>query len=56
MSRATLIDLLYLCSAATFLVALKCLGSPKHARRGNAIAAGGMLVAVVATFFKYVDG
>jgi NAD(P) transhydrogenase subunit beta len=55
-SRATLIDLLYLFSATTFLVALKGLGSPKHARRGNAIAAGGMLVAVVATFFKYVDG
>ena len=56
MSRETLIDLLYLFSATTFLVALKGLGSPKHARRGNAIAAGGMLVAVVATFFKYVDG
>ncbi len=56
MSRGTLIDLLYLFSATTFLVALKGLGSPKHARRGNAIAAGGMLVAVVATFFKYVDG
>jgi len=55
-SRGTLIDLLYLFSATTFLVALKGLGSPKHARRGNAIAAGGMLVAVVATFFKYVDG
>ncbi len=56
MSRETLIDLLYLISATTFLFALKGLGSPKHARRGNAVAAAGMLVAVVATFFKYVDG
>ena len=56
MSRETLIDLLYLFSATTFLFALKGLGSPKHARRGNLIAAGGMLVAIVATFFKYVDG
>ena len=56
MSRETLIDLIYLFSAATFIVALKGLGSPKHARRGNMIAAFGMLVAVVATFFKYVDG
>ncbi|HEY5265565.1 MAG TPA: NAD(P)(+) transhydrogenase (Re/Si-specific) subunit beta [Acidimicrobiales bacterium] len=56
MSRETLIDLLYLFSATTFLLALKGLGSPKHARRGNAVAAFGMLVAVVATFFKYVDG
>ena len=56
MSRETLIDLLYLVSATTFLFALKGLGSPKHARRGNLVAAAGMLVAVVATFFKYVDG
>ncbi len=56
MSRETLIDLLYLFSAATFVLALKGLGSPKRARVGNMVAAGGMLVAVVATFFKYVDG
>jgi NAD(P) transhydrogenase subunit beta len=55
-SRGTLIDLLYLVSAATFIVALKGLSSPKHARQGNLIAAGGMTLAVVATFFKYVDG
>ncbi|HEY5111071.1 MAG TPA: NAD(P)(+) transhydrogenase (Re/Si-specific) subunit beta [Acidimicrobiales bacterium] len=56
MSRETLIDLIYLFSATTFLLALKGLGSPKHARKGNAVAALGMLVAVVATFFKFVDG
>jgi NAD(P) transhydrogenase subunit beta len=55
-SRDTLIDLIYLFSATTFIVALKGLGSPKHARRGNMVAAFGMLVAIVATFFKYVDG
>ena len=56
MSRETLIDLIYLFSATTFVVALKGLGSPKHARNGNMVAAFGMLVAIVATFFKYVDG
>ncbi|MHB1210010.1 MAG: NAD(P)(+) transhydrogenase (Re/Si-specific) subunit beta [Acidimicrobiales bacterium] len=56
MSRETLIDLLYLFSATTFVLALKGLGSPKRARMGNGVAAFGMLVAVVATFFKYVDG
>ena len=56
MSRGTLIDLLYLFSATTFVLALKGLGSPKRARMGNGLAALGMLVAVVATFFKYVDG
>jgi NAD(P) transhydrogenase subunit beta len=55
-SRETLIDLIYLFSATTFLLALKGLGSPKHARKGNAVAAFGMLVAIVATFFKFVDG
>jgi NAD(P) transhydrogenase subunit beta len=55
-SRDTLINLLYLVSATTFILALKGLSSPKHARRGNLIAAGGMALAVVATFFKYVDG
>ena len=56
MSRETLIDLLYLFSATTFIVAFKGLGSPKRARYGNMVAAFGMLVAIVATFFKYVDG
>ncbi len=56
MSRETLIDLLYLFSATTFVLALKGLGSPKHARQGNMLAAFGMAVAVGATFFKYVDG
>jgi NAD(P) transhydrogenase subunit beta len=56
MSRGTLIDVIYLFSATTFLVALKGLGSPKRARLGNAVAAFGMLVAIVATFFKFVDG
>ncbi len=56
MSRETLIDLLYLFSATTFVLALKGLGSPKRARLGNMVAAFGMLVAIVATFFRYVDG
>jgi len=55
-SRGTLIDLLYLFSATTFLVALKGLGSPKRARQGNVIAAVGMVVAIVATFFKQEHG
>lgn len=51
MSRTTLIDLLYLVAATTFLVALKGLGSPKRARVGNIIAAVGMAIAIGATFF-----
>ncbi|OYV60865.1 MAG: NAD(P) transhydrogenase subunit beta, partial [Actinobacteria bacterium 21-73-9] len=56
MSRGTLIDLLYLVAAVTFILALKGLGSPKRARHGNMVAAAGMLLAVVATFFNRVDG
>ena len=56
MSRGTLIDLLYLVAALTFVLALKGLGSPKRARHGNMVAAAGMLLAIVATFFNRVDG
>jgi len=55
-SRGTLIDLLYLVAATTFIIALKGLGSPKRARQGNLVAALGMVIAVVATFFKQIDG
>ncbi len=56
MSRGTLIDLLYLVAATTFLLALKGLSSPKRARVGNLTAAVGMLIAIVATFFQHIDG
>ena len=49
----TLIELAYLVSAGLFIVGLKRLQSPTTARRGNMLASGGMLVAVVATLFLY---
>lgn len=49
----TLIELAYLLSASLFIVGLKRLQSPVTARQGNRLAAGGMLVAVVATLFLY---
>ena len=39
----------YLIASICFILALQGLSSPKHARRGNAIGAFGMLVAVVGT-------
>ncbi|MEA2558808.1 MAG: H+-translocating transhydrogenase subunit beta [Acidobacteriota bacterium] len=39
----------YLIASVCFIIALQALSSPKHARRGNAIGAFGMLVAVVGT-------
>lgn len=41
--------LVYLVAAALFIVGLKFLGSPATARRGNSIAAIGMLLAIVVT-------
>jgi NAD(P) transhydrogenase subunit alpha len=40
-SRGTLLELIYLVAATTFLIALKALGSPKRARQGNFVAIWG---------------
>ncbi|PSQ76753.1 MAG: NAD synthetase [Bacteroidetes bacterium QH_8_67_23] len=48
-----LLQLAYLASAALFIVGLKRMQSPVTARRGNALASGGMLVAVLATLFLH---
>ena len=53
MSR-DLYDLLGLLAAVAFILALKGLSSPRTARRGNLIGAGGALLATVIVFF-YVD-
>ncbi|WP_422934633.1 NAD(P)(+) transhydrogenase (Re/Si-specific) subunit beta [Sinomonas sp. P47F7] len=42
--------LLYLLAAVCFILALKGLSSPKHARRGNLVGAFGALVALVTVF------
>lgn len=45
-------SLLYLVAAVCFILALKGLGSPRTARRGNLIGAAGALVAVVTVFLS----
>ena len=47
--NGTITPFSYLIASVCFIVALQALSSPKHARRGNAIGAFGMLVAVVGT-------
>lgn len=44
------VDVIYLLAAVTFIVSLKLMNSPKTARQGNLVAAGGMAIALVATF------
>ncbi len=51
--KQAFIELAYLLSAALFIFGLKRLQSPATARRGNLLAAGGMLVAVVATLLLH---
>ncbi len=46
-----LINIAYLVAAVCFIVGLKLLSSPATARKGNQVAALGMLIAVVATLF-----
>jgi NAD(P) transhydrogenase subunit beta len=50
MSRGTVLDLCYLVAAITFIIALMGLSSPRHARRGNLVAVGGMTLAIGVTF------
>src|SRR5438552_8795658 len=45
-------NLAYLITIVTFILALRFLSSPAHARRGNQIGAVGMLVAIVVTWVK----
>jgi NAD(P) transhydrogenase subunit beta len=47
-----LTNLLYLVTIVTFILALRFLSSPAHARRGNQIGAAGMLVAIAVTFAR----
>ena len=48
-SDPDLVALLYLVTIVCFVVALKFLSSPKHARKGNWIGGAGMLVAIATT-------
>jgi H+-translocating NAD(P) transhydrogenase subunit beta len=45
-------NLLYLITIVTFILALRFLSNPAHARRGNQLGAVGMLVAIVVTWIK----
>jgi NAD(P) transhydrogenase subunit beta len=48
-----LLQIIYLLASVSFIIGLKMLSSPKTARQGNFLAAGGMGIAVLATIFLY---
>ena len=52
LDRDLIITSAYLVSAALFIIGLRYLGSPATARNGNALAAGGMLLAIVVTLIS----
>jgi len=52
MTSSTLINLVYLISAVLFILGLKGLNSPETARRGQKLAAIGMLLAIIATLVQ----
>src|SRR5258708_186340 len=49
----SILSICYLIASVTFILGLKMLSSPATARKGNLIAAGGMLIAIVGTIFLY---
>ncbi|WP_291782361.1 NAD(P)(+) transhydrogenase (Re/Si-specific) subunit beta [Cecembia sp.] len=50
-----LLEISYLIASLTFIVGLKMLSHPDSARKGNLIAAAGMLIAIVATLTIFQD-
>jgi H+-translocating NAD(P) transhydrogenase subunit beta len=50
-----LLTLCYLIASVTFIVGLKMLSNPASARKGNLLAAFGMVLAILGTIFLYND-
>jgi len=50
-----ILTLCYLIGSVTFILGLKMLSNPATARRGNLIAAFGMIIAILGTIFLYKD-
>src|SRR3954469_3002117 len=51
----SLLTIIYLIASVTFIIGLKMLSHPETARRGNAVAASGMTLAIFGTIFLYQD-
>lgn len=50
-----ILEFVYLIASVTFILGLKMLGNPSTARKGNLIAAFGMVIAIFATIFLFTD-
>ena len=56
MVESNILSICYLVGSITFIIGLKMLSSPAHARKGNLIAATGMSIAIAGTIFLYKAG
>lgn len=50
-----ILTLCYLIGSVTFILGLKMLSNPATARKGNLVAAAGMIIAIVGTIFLYEE-
>ena len=50
-----ILTLCYLIGSVTFILGLKMLSNPASARKGNLIAAAGMVIAIIGTIFLYEE-
>ncbi|MEP7267963.1 MAG: NAD(P)(+) transhydrogenase (Re/Si-specific) subunit beta [Saprospiraceae bacterium] len=51
----SILTLIYIIASVTFILGLKMLSSPTTARKGNLVAAFGMVLAIIGTIFLYHD-
>jgi len=51
--KSSLLEICYLFGSVTFILGLKMMGNPKSARKGNLIAALGMVIAIFGTVFLF---
>ncbi len=55
MSSDNYLNIIYLIASVLFVIGLKMLSGPETARRGNLLAAAGMLMAILGTIFLFHD-
>lgn len=51
----SLLTIIYLLASVSFILGLKLLSNPASARKGNQLAAAGMVLAIAGTIFLYTD-
>ena len=51
----SILSVCYIVASITFILGLKMLSNPSTARKGNLIAAAGMIIAILGTIFLYED-